>query len=181
MPLKKKKFSNYKQKLLKIQCQFLASLALVTTSIEQLQLFSFWKPLQIVLFHFCRYRSVYSLRDRGQLWNKWLWGIYCFIWSKNNSNSKIPSLIPVCHWKGSRYSFVQLFMQPWKHKLKNQLVFTRSFHKIATNRKTQNHLQINIWKYQSWVFMNFIPKGEGEKVWSPHAVECSTLVMLKPV
>lgn len=62
---KKKKFSNYKQKLLEIQCQFLASLALVTTSIEQLQLFSFWKPLQIVLSHFCRCRSVYSLRDRG--------------------------------------------------------------------------------------------------------------------
>lgn len=66
----KKKFSNYKQKLLEIQCQFLASLALVTTSIEQLQLFRFRKPLQIVLSHFCRYRSVYNLRDRGQLWNK---------------------------------------------------------------------------------------------------------------
>lgn len=40
MPLKKK-ISNYKQKLLEIQCQFLASLALVTTSIEQLQLLVF--------------------------------------------------------------------------------------------------------------------------------------------
>lgn len=37
----KKNFSNYKQKLLEIQCQFLASLALVTTSIEQLQLLVF--------------------------------------------------------------------------------------------------------------------------------------------
>lgn len=37
MPLKKK-ISNYKQKLLEIQWQFLSSLTLVTTSIEQLQL-----------------------------------------------------------------------------------------------------------------------------------------------
>lgn len=65
---KKSKITN--KKLLEIQCQFLASLALVTTSTEQLQLFSFWRPLQIVLSHFCRYRSVYSLRDRGQLWSK---------------------------------------------------------------------------------------------------------------
>lgn len=37
MPLKKK-ISNYKQKLLEIQWQFLSILTLVTTSIEQLQL-----------------------------------------------------------------------------------------------------------------------------------------------
>lgn len=56
MPLKniiKKKISNYKLKVLEIQCQFLSSLAIVTTSTKQLQLLSFWKPLQVMSPQFC--------------------------------------------------------------------------------------------------------------------------------